>query len=347
MWQRLRRWWPIAKYLLMVIIVVAVGRLFVRDLSQPDLWRRHYHPGWLAASGALYVLGLGLSAVYWQRLLRQLGQRPSWPALVRAYYIGHLGKYVPGKAWSLFLRAGLVKGPGVQGGYAVLTTFYEVLTTMASGVLLAAVLFALLLPATSATLDWEGFRRLITLQSPEQGVLHRGALVLLALCLLAPCGVPLVPAVFNRLVHRLSLPFRERDAAPLARVEAHLLPQGLLLTAAGWALLGASLWAALHAVVPELPWSWALWGRMTAYVGVAWVAGFILFVSGGLGVREFFLTLFLAPELVRLFGLGDEEARKTVMLSVVVVRLVWTAAELLMAGAVYWLPAPAAKGGEP
>ena len=45
--------------------------------------------------------------MFWYRLLRQLGQRPTALAAVRAYYIGHLGKYLPGKACALLLRATL------------------------------------------------------------------------------------------------------------------------------------------------------------------------------------------------------------------------------------------------
>jgi uncharacterized membrane protein YbhN (UPF0104 family) len=340
-----RRWKWLVKLLLTAAILVGFVRLFARDL--PGLWQRPFHPGWLVVSGACYLAGLGFSAVYWRRLLRQVGQRPSWAVVVRAYYLGHLGKYVPGKAWALLLRADLASGPNVKAGYAGLTAFYEVLTTMASGVLLAAVLLAFLLPGTSVLPEWQAFCRLITLQGSEEG-LDRGALVLLALCLLLPIAIPLVPPLFNRLSHRLALPFREKDAAPLARLEARVLPQGLLLTAAGWALLGASTWAVLRAYVPDLPWTGAFWGRLTAFMGIAYVAGFVLLLApGGLGVREFFLILFLVPELVQLLGVPREEARATAVTAVVALRIVWMTAEGLLAAAVFWLPVPraAAEGG--
>src|SRR5690348_12166369 len=142
-----RKWWPVLKALFGIALVVAIGRQFARDLqSNPDLWQRPPHLGWLLVSGALYLLGLGFPALFWYRLLRVLGQRPSGLAVVRAYYIGHLGKYLPGKAWALFLRATLVRGPGVTLGLATVTAFYEVLVTMSAGVLMAAVLFGLLLP---------------------------------------------------------------------------------------------------------------------------------------------------------------------------------------------------------
>ena len=140
-----RKFWPVLKAVLILAILVAVGRIFARDLEIPqkglqrsleEFWARLVHPGWLVVSGAFYLLGLGFSAFYWYRLLRDLDQRPGWLAAVRAYYVGHIGKYLPGKAWAVFLRAGLIQGPEVRIGRAILTTFYEVLTTMAGGALL-------------------------------------------------------------------------------------------------------------------------------------------------------------------------------------------------------------------
>src|SRR5207244_7795702 len=136
----LRKWWPLLKALLALAILVAIGRQFVRDLSRPELWQRSLHPGWLVLSGVLYLLGLGFSAFYWYRLLSVLGQRPSLLRSVRAHYIGQMGKYLPGKAWALFLRSNLVRSPTTGVGVAVITSFYEVFITMLSGALLAAVL---------------------------------------------------------------------------------------------------------------------------------------------------------------------------------------------------------------
>jgi uncharacterized membrane protein YbhN (UPF0104 family) len=347
MWQRLRRWWPVGKRLLAVVILVAIGRQFARDL--PVVWQRTYDVGWLAAAGALYLLGLAFSAVYWRQLLLQLGQRPAWPAVIRAYYIGHFGKYLPGKAWAVLLRSDLASGPGVKAGYAALTAFYEVLTTMASGVLLAAGLVLLLMPDAPVPLDWQTMSRMLREPGSEPALFSRGPLALLAVCLFVPIALPLLPAVFNRVAHRLSLPFRDRDATPLARVEARVLPAGFLLTMIGWACLGASTWAVLRATVPDLPWTLALWGQITAVMGIAYVMGFaVLLMPGGLGVREFFLTLLLAPELVQVLGTGEEDARRTALAGVIVLRLTWTAAEIVMAAVVYWLPVPVpapAEGG--
>jgi hypothetical protein len=56
---------------------------------------------------------------------------------------------------------------------------------------------------------------------------------------------------------------------------------------------------------------------------------------GGIGVREFFLTLLLAPEVADLAGLEPAPARAAVVLTVLVLRLTWTVAELLLSGVLY------------
>jgi uncharacterized membrane protein YbhN (UPF0104 family) len=345
-----RKWWPVGKAILAVAILVAVGRQFARDLQRPELWQRSFRPEWLALAGVLYLLGIALSAFYWQRLLRELGQRPTLATVVRAYYLGHLGKYLPGKAWALFLRTTLSTGPGVRIGVAVLTSFYEVLATMAAGVLLAAVLFALLLPPGSAALNWATLRSQLTWESAEKFARDREVLVALALLLLIPTGGPILPPVFNRIVYRLSVlkniasrqPGGEINPASLPRVRFGSLFEGLVLAAGGWLLLGASLWAVLAGILREPPtWQWDVWCRYSAMTALAYVAGFVIVVvPGGLGVREFFLTLFLTAELTAQGTTDAGEARALAVLAVLLLRLVWTAAELTFGALVYWLPGP-------
>jgi hypothetical protein len=314
----LRRWgWTVSKTLLALAILVGIGRQFYHNLTQLDLTELALRPAWLVLSAGLYLLALGGSAWFWYRLMRTFGERPQGPATVRAYYLGHLGKYVPGKAWALLMRGNLVRGPGVRLGVAIITAFYEVLTTMASGALLAAVLFALQAPAASG----------LGLHPVVVGVL-----------LLALLGIPLLPGVFNRLVARLAARFQTVGSFRLPRLSGGTLALGLLVTGCGWLVMGVSLWAAVQAVVPE-PYGLTpeSWGRYVAMVGLSYVAGFLAFMlPSGVGVREGVLEGFLAPELAGRVAHGPAVATVTVLL----LRLLWTTAELVMVGVVYWLPGP-------
>jgi len=103
-----------------------------------------------------------------------------------------------------------------------------------------------------------------------------------------------------------------------------------------WFLLSASLWCMLEAVLSRPPlWTAEGWALDTAYLAIAYVAGFIILVApGGIGVREFFLTLFLASP-------NEGRSPPAIFVAMVVLRLVWTTAELLVAVVVYRFPGPA------
>jgi hypothetical protein len=351
----LRKSRSVLKALLALAILVAIGRQLVRDLRIPerglgpaleDLWHHLLHPAWLLPSAALYLLGLGFGAVYWFHLLLALGEPARPLASIRAHFVGQMGKYLPGKAWALVVRAGVVRGDGVGLGIALMTSFYEVLTTMAAGALLATVVFTLHAPDLFSLPDLHEFRRLLPRGTPETGPIDPRVWVWLSLALFVVIGGPILPPIFNRIAHRIAAPFRVADAAPLPRVRtAHLL-EGLVVTSGCWLMMGASVWAILQAVLAEPPaFTLETWSRYTAFMALAYVAGFVIIVvPSGLGVREFLLLLFLVPEISQQPGMSAAEARDAAALAVVLLRLLWTAAEVVIVGVLYykvafkWLP---------
>jgi glycosyltransferase 2 family protein len=338
----LRKSWPLLKALLALAILIAIGRQFVRDLSRPELWQQRLHPGWLALSAVLYLCGLGFSAVYWYRLLVALGQGPSFLGTVRAHYIGQMGKYLPGKAWALFLRSNLIRSPTTHVGVAVLTSFYEVFITMSSGALLAALLFGVQAWGSDSPVDWHVFGRIwkiLQAGEAEATPVDARELCLLALLLTLAIGIPSVPPIFNRLVQRLTLPFRQADTGPVPTPRTACMLQGLVLTPGCWLLMGASLWAALHAAGVGPAWGWDKWSHYTAFIALAYVSGFVIvFLPSGLGAREAMLVLLLVPDISQRLGLVAEDARPLATLTVVLLRLVWTAAEVAIVAVLYWLP---------
>lgn len=297
-----------ARLLLAGLILFFVGRQFLADLTSPRLRDLHLRPGWLVLAAAAYPVGLGFSALFWRLLLGHFGHRPGTFALARAYFVSHLGKYVPGKALALWLRGLLLRGRGVPMGAALATAFYEVLTTMAAGGLVAAVLFALFPPRLEG-LAWNPF---------WTGMLLLGA-----------AGAPLLPGIFNFLVRRLQRKYPGTIGEdPPALDFGHLL-MGLGLTALGWGVLGWSVWATLQGVLGAPPPLTAeTWLRITAATALAYVAGFLtIFLPGGIGMREYFLLNLLRP-----YG-----ADALVAAAVLLLRLLWTGAELLLGGLLFLL----------
>jgi hypothetical protein len=313
MTDRSKTWaWRLAKTLLAAAILVSVGRQFYHDLQgpvdpgQPDFHELQLRPAWLVLSGSLYLLALSFSACFWYRLLRVFGERPRFLRAYRAYFLGQLGKYVPGKAWALLLRGGLVVGPDVRLSVAIITAFYEVLTTMAAGALVAATVFVFAPPQITG-LEWHP--------------------ALTGLLLLGLCGLPLLPGVFNYLTRRMASRIPHIDALGLPRMRIVTLAEGLLMTTCGWAAMGLSVWALLEGVLPQpVGLTMANWIQYCASIGLAYVAGFLAFMlPSGVGVREYFLVRSLT-----FAGPGNWIAAAVLLL-----RVVWTTAELVFAAAVF------------
>ena len=303
------RWlWPVGKIVLAAAILFFVGREFYLHLQEIDWATIRLSPVWLIFAGALYLADWSLSAFFWGRLLRAVGEKPRLLGVLRAYFVGQMGKYVPGKALALVLRGALIQGPAVRLGPAILTAFYEVLTTMATGAFLAALIF-LIQPPEVRGLAWNPF--------------------LTGLVLLVLLAVPLWPAIFNRLIRVLAQGLDKTEAYSTVHIRPITLLQGVAITGAGWVLIGLSLSALLQGVLPEPP---ALTvDRLVHYVaalGLAYVAGFLVLVSpSGIGVREYFLLGLLRSE-------GPDEL---IALAIILLRLVWMAAEIVACG-LYWLP---------
>ena len=304
-----RGWWPWLKAALAVAIIGGVGWQFARLLRQPEVWDQEWtlRPEWLGVSLVSYTLGFACWGGFWRRLLVRVGLRPSVAATYRAYFISQVGKYVPGKAWAILLRAMFL--PGASPAVAALTALYETLTTMAAGALLALIMLPLI-GVGSQGLGWQ------------------------AAGLLLVAGVPILPRVFNGLVVRLARPFLEPTVPPPA-VPRGTLAEGLAWGAMGWCLLGASAVVLLYAVLPLMPpLSGSFIARCVAFNAVSYVAGFLaLPAPGGLGVREVIMQQLLAGELRQVAP--EAVADGWAALAVVLLRLVWTAADLLAAGVMF------------
>src|SRR5689334_12763002 len=96
-----RPWIAVLKLLVAAAILVAIGRQFYQDLSREEIRSIDVRLGWLAASAAVYLVAMAFSGLFWLRLMYLFDQRVDAPRAFKAYFVGHLGKYLPGKAWAL------------------------------------------------------------------------------------------------------------------------------------------------------------------------------------------------------------------------------------------------------
>lgn len=103
-----------------------------------------------------------------------MGQRPWKRASLRAYFVGHLGKYVPGKALVVVIRTALIRSRRVDATVAATSVFVETLTLMAVGALVAASILIILSD------QWQ--------------------LILLAVLLMACSGLPTIPSTWGSIL---------------------------------------------------------------------------------------------------------------------------------------------------
>ena len=92
------RLWLALKLVIIAVVVAFVWQTLVDAWSQLDEYPWAFHAGWIAVAAVFYILALLPPALFWYCCLQALGQHPRFWEAVRAYYIGHIGKYVPGRS---------------------------------------------------------------------------------------------------------------------------------------------------------------------------------------------------------------------------------------------------------
>ncbi|MGA2797751.1 MAG: lysylphosphatidylglycerol synthase transmembrane domain-containing protein [Thermoguttaceae bacterium] len=299
--------WLIVAVKLLIIVLVA---WFVRD-TLVKAWRQigeqswHWRPFWLVAAGAIYLIGHLPAAAFWHYVLKVLGQNVRWANTLRAYYIGHLGKYVPGKAMVVVLRTGMVRGHRVDTAVAAVSVFFETLTMMAVGAFMAACILAVRLR--------------------EERMLFWGSIGLMIIS-----GLPVLPPIFRRLARLAGIGKSDPAAADaLSRLGWGTLLAGWMCMIPVWVLTAASLWATFQAMGTDIDFI-EFAPELIAAVSLSMVAGFLSFIPAGLGVRD----LVLLELLVKMFASGGiNNAMATVAGGLL--RLIWLVSELIISAILY------------
>lgn len=305
-----RRWiLALAKLVVVGLLLWAVSGTLMDAWQQLHKYSWKFQPGWLIFSGGLYILGLLPAGLFWHRALRALGQDAGLAETLRAYYVGHLGKYVPGKAMVIIIRAGLIQSQRVSPTLAGASVFLETMTMMAVGAFLAAAILGV------------AFR-------------HETAYLCGAVAMVVMAGLPTLPPVFRLLVRSVGI----GRSDPLVRSRLEGLTFGTLAQGWGymlvcWLLLGLSLWATVRGMgvaetdlVRDLP-------LFTASVTLAVVVGILSLIPGGWFVRDGIIAGLMLHYFSRVVHLGNPDA--AALLCAALLRLVWILAELVISALLF------------
>lgn len=222
-------------------------------------------PDLLAATfwAVAYVLATALA---WRSALRAVGHDLSLRPAAHVFFVGQLGKYLPGGVWNVLAAAELGTLHKIARSVSVVAMMLAVLVSLSCGAAIGAI--ALVTAPVQLSTSYTAAVAFV-------GVVG---------------AVLLVPPVLNRV---LTLALRvTRQPALQAPVRGRGMLAVVLLSLVAWVFAGIHIWVLLHGVGAE----GVSIGSAVAGYALAWTAGFLVIVSpAGLGAREGVLVLLLAP----------------------------------------------------
>ena len=250
--------------------------------------------GWLLLALLATVGNAATAGLMWNAVLRDLGARLPLVVAARVFFVGQLGKYVPGSVWPMVMQAELASDHGVARRRTAAATMASLLLAIASALL---VVLGTLPFVPDVVPDEFGWAPLLVV--PLLILLHPRVLVPLLDRALAALG-------------REPLDTRSTLGGTLAGTAWGLV---------SWALAGVQV-AAL-AVPLGAPATARTFALAAGGYALAWAVGFVVVIApAGAGAREVALAAVLSTVL----------APGAVVVAVLLSRALFTVADLGLAG---------------
>jgi uncharacterized membrane protein YbhN (UPF0104 family) len=250
---------------------------------------------WVVLAALGTVVNVALAGMVWRTVLADLGSTLALPVAARIFFVGQLGKYLPGSVWPVVMQTELGRDHRIPTRRTMTVSLVAQLLSFATALLVAVLVLPLAPDALPDAFDWAAF-------------------------LVIPLAVLLHPAVLGAVV----------DAALrlVGRVvlEDRTTLRGTLLAAlwaiGSWVGAGVQVWAL--SVPLGAPAELRTCLLLIGGYGLAWSVGSVAFVApAGAGARELALAAVLAPMLDR---------HGAVVVVVLLSRVLFTLVDLAAAG---------------
>jgi glycosyltransferase 2 family protein len=258
-------WLRAGKIAAMLLVLALIARSIARNWAA----FRSVHVtldvnvGWLGASAAVVFLTYAIQIESWRRMLRGWGQRLRYVEAARAWTIANLGRYIPGKVWSVAGLVVLAERAGVRRSAAAVSAFAMQAVVLGTGVVLVA----------------------IATPHAASPILLGGA-VLAALALI---GV----LAWRRTAEWLGALADSKTPLPPLPASAILFSSGLMLVS--WVTFGIAFWMLIRGLISTT--SVPIPAAMGMFA-LGYVLGIVaVFAPGGMVVRDLALVGFLTPFL--------------------------------------------------
>lgn len=249
-----RKAWVVAQWLFAAALVWFAVRALGGQWNEVAAGIRGLRPDWflIGAASALTLLAYALLIEGWRRLIAGAGERLKWRHAAVIWLAGNLGKYVPGKVWSIVAMSGMAAERGVTPAVAAGSSIMMQIVTIAAG---AAVVVA------------------------SGGVIPGGPVAAVALVAVIVAALLVLPTVIPRVLALAGKHAENVKVPPRAT-----LWLTIVIASASWVLLSLGFMLFVRGTLP------ALGGSLLAYVSAytaSYIAGFLApFAPGGIGVRE-------------------------------------------------------------
>jgi glycosyltransferase 2 family protein len=228
-------------------------------------------PAWLLFAAVSTVVNVLLAGMVWRTLLADLGSRLPLPVAARIFFVGQLGKYLPGSVWPVVMQTELGSDHKVPRRRTATATMVGLLLSVTSALLVMLIALPFAPDALPRSFRW-------------------------AALLIVPLVVVLHPAVLGWAVDRaLLLIGRER-------LERRTTVRGTLLATlwalGSWAGAGLQVWALSVPLGASADVATAV--LLIGGYSLAWAVGFLVIVApAGAGAREVALLAVMASVLDR------------------------------------------------
>ena len=253
--------------LVLILVAVAVALWSNWEEVRGDLTR--LGPGTLLAATLLALLSPFLTVLGWRVLLADLGSRLPIAQASGVFFVGQLGKYLPGSVWSVVVQTEMAAKLGVSRRRSAVVGLLCIGLSALTALIAGLPALPVLLTRGHTALPWWGVLLLI------------GGLVVL-----------LWPPLLN-LGIRTALRMLRRPPLEHALSHAAVGLSSLWFTLS-WVAGGLSVWVMAHALAPtDADASRLALVAIAGYLLAAGVGMFSIVVPAGVGVRDGLMVLLL------------------------------------------------------
>jgi len=218
------------------------------------------------------ALGTWLTMIGWKTLLRDLGSDLHLAPASGVYFVGQLGKYLPGSLWSVLVQADIASHLKVPRRRTAVTGLLALGLALLTGLLVGLPAASFLLTSSSASFDWW---------------LLLGIPILVVLC---------VPKLLNAIIAKM---LRVIKREPLEHgLSAAAVLRAVVIFILVWVAFGLHTLLLARAVAGDAsPHPDLTTAAMTGYALSVSLGMLTIVLPAGLGAREGLLTLILSTAM--------------------------------------------------